>query len=89
MTDEPEREDLRVTARLVGDDVQLPEGETVGVVSGVDESEDVIYVIENPSLVDRIMASMQWDDGEDRRAVPVERIREIHHDTVVVSGWSD
>jgi hypothetical protein len=69
---------------LIGREVERPDGETIGIVSDVDEDGNVLYVDEDPSLTDRIRASLQWGDEHDASALAFDRVREIRADAVVV-----
>jgi hypothetical protein len=69
---------------LIGREVERPDGETIGIVSDVDEDRNVLYVDEDPSLTDRIRASLQWGDEHDASALAFDRVREIRADAVVV-----
>jgi hypothetical protein len=73
-----------VTGRTTGWDVELPDGETVGVVADVDEDARVLYVEEDPGLTDRLKATLGWADAEDGAALESEGIRELRPGTVVV-----
>lgn len=81
---DPDPDHAPVTDRLMGWDVELPTGEQIGMVSDVDEEHDAIFVDEDPSLVDRIKASIQWSDEGDGPIITSDRILEVDHDAVVV-----
>lgn len=78
-----------ITARLLGRDVELPTGETIGIVADIEEDQETVHVEEDPGLTDRIKASLNWGDGGDGPTLTGEEIREVRYDAVVVDRVED
>ena len=72
--------------RLMGRDVETVEGETIGIVSDVDETDRLIYVDEDPGLTDRLKANLSWGDDEDALVLTDDHVRGLEAGRLVVSA---
>lgn len=84
----PEGEDGVVTGRLMGLEVELTDGTTLGIVSDIDGDGDRLYVDEDPGLTDKLKADLHWSDGGDA-VLDADQVLEIRRDAVVVDGRGD
>lgn len=76
-------DDVRTTPRLAdqGKDVVDTHDEDIGIVSDVDG--DTLFVEPDPSLIEKVMSTLHWREGErDEMKVPGDRVLRI--DDVVV-----
>ena len=72
--------------RLMGRDVETVEGETIGIVSDIDENDRLIYVDEDPGLTDRLKANLRWGDDEDALVLTDDHVRGLEAGRIVVSA---
>lgn len=81
---DPGWSDDDVSERLIGTDVETPDGESLGIVSDVDEESRTIYVDEDPGMTDKLKASLHWGDDDDKAALTSDQIRELDSGKIVV-----
>lgn len=73
-----------ISNRVMGWDVELPDGEAVGIISEVDEDADRLYIDKDPGFTDKLKASLNWGDEEDTATLRPDQIREFGRGTIVV-----
>lgn len=83
-----EVDDEQFSDRLMGRDVELPSGDKIGIVADVDDEKRLLYVNEDPSLTDKIKASLHWGDEDDALVIAADKIRTIRSNAVVVENAS-
>lgn len=82
--DEPRTAAVEITENDLGKEVMLPSGEDIGIVSEVEPDEETLYVDPEPSMTDRLKASLHWGDEDDAYPLDERQIESVDRDTVVV-----
>ena len=73
-----------ISNRLMGRSVELRDGETIGIVSDVDEAANRLFVDRDPSLADKIKARLHWGDDDAALSLTSDQVLEIRRDAVVL-----
>jgi len=82
-------DEVEISDRVIGRSVELQDGTEVGIVSEVDDDGRAIYVDEDPSLTDKIKASLHMGGEDDAFRLGVEHVVEVTRDAIVVDSRRD
>ena len=74
---------MKLTSKEQGKRVVNTDGETVGMVSNVDESSNKAYVNPDPNIAEKIMSRLGWDKvDEDSYAIEQHQVDSITDDEI-------
>ena len=74
---------MKLTSNEQGKRVVNKEGETVGMVSSVDESSNRAYVNPDPNVAEKILSRLGWDKiDEDDYAIEQHQVDSITDDEI-------